>query len=285
MDNMKYINAFCFGMPKCGSTTVSSLLGGHAEICLHNQKEPADFLRYTSEKKRLSGYRVSNRTKVLLDFTTSYGLTDNRDTFFRNIKASGLKPEDAYFFLCVRRAEDMCRSYLAHVFSRRSVNVQTEKKDVLNELRGALDASGALVRLVEEAGAKNIFVVRFDDLVKDSTQSILATNMFKWLGLEPVATSTLWENSAGSARRYPDGVDKIVGILRNTAFFRMMPREIRAPLQQLFSTDATLPANYEDLSTELFQIAMSFREAKEMNRFYETISSGPVEVSGGNLNL
>lgn len=240
---------FCFGMPKCGTTTVSALLAAHPAISLHNQKEPGDFLQ-DPPRTSLSGYEVSPQTRWLADFTTTYGLSDRRDTFFSGLRAAGIDPRQARFVLCLREPADMAHSYLRHIVERRCVDLTKDLPAIRAEILSACDFGGAIDVLRAEAGPGAAFVVRFDDLTDAARQVRLADQLYTWLGLEVGGEAVAgWANAGGSVSRYPAALDRLAGLVRRTDWVRRMSPQNRARLRGLLSVvpDATpLPQDLVD---------------------------------------
>lgn len=223
---------FCFGMPKCGTTTVAELLNAHPAICLHNQKEPGDFLA-EKPNSSLAGYNQTVDTHWLADFTTTYGLSGQRDRFFAGLRISAIKPGSARYVLCLRDPADLACSYLRHIMERRSAAAAADTNAVRAEILSACDFEGAIACLERQAGRDAVFVIRFEDLADVAAQQRLAGALHDWLGIEPQEdTAPVWINAKGSARRYPAVLDRIAGVLRQTDLVRRMSPKARTYIKQ-----------------------------------------------------
>lgn len=226
---------FCFGMPKCGTTTVAALLNAHPAICLHNQKEPGDFLRQPPNTS-LSGYAQTADTRWLADFTTTYGLTDKRARFFAGLRQTGIDPADARYVLCLRDPADLCRSYLRHIAERRPINLATDLPAIRAEILSACDFCGAMETLKAEAGAATVFIVRFDDLADNDRQIQIAHSLYRWLGLESSSrVEVVWANAGGSVGRYPPLLDGLAVRVRQIDWVRRLSPKTRARLRGVLS--------------------------------------------------
>lgn len=268
---------FCFGMPKCGTTTVSGLLDAHPAICLHSQKEPGDFLR-SDATDRLSGYAVDENTRWLADFTTTYGLSDKRDLFFTALRGAGIAPTQARYVLCLRDPVDLGRSYLRHIAERRFIDVTVQVDDVRREILSACDMVGAVEHLQRAGGPDAGFVVVFDDLINEAAQRDLAQELFAWLNLDqPADAASVWANAGGSASRYPAVLDRMAGVLRRTDIVRGLSPATRARLRSLFAR----PTKAQDLPPQLIEDTMGWLEEQETvqaaRALLQGLRSGPID--------
>ncbi|WP_457936088.1 hypothetical protein [Mesorhizobium sp. 10J20-29] len=268
---------FCFGMPKCGTTTLANLLGAHPAICLHSQKEPRDFLP-GGRGNELSGYAITSATRYLLDFTTTYGMAGNRDSFFAQLRGASLRPEQMRYILCIREPSDLARSYLLHIARRRGVDVHREIEQVRAEILDACDMTGAVTYLANVAGLQSGFLVHFSDLVTSEGQQRLAGNIFRWLGLPPADIGRpVWSNAAASATRYPSYFAAFAALLRRTNMVRNLPPGFRATLRILVSS----PVQETLIDPPLIEEVLSWLQAQDAviasNFLLHTTTSGPLE--------
>ena len=251
---------FCFGMPKCGTTSVATLLDAHPAICMHNQKEPGDFLRKPA-KTRLSGYAVTDETRWLADFTTTYGLRGNRDRFFAALHSARIAPEKARYILCLRDPSELGRSYLRHIAERRSLDLTAQINFIRAEILSACDFEGAVTCLERKAGAASVFVVRFDDLMGKTAQRQLASALYDWLGLAPYGDiAQVWANVAGSTSRYPSALDRVAGALRRTDLVRSLSPQNRARIRRFFSRSS----NEQPVPPGLMEETLAWLEEQDL---------------------
>lgn len=270
---------FSFGMPKCGTTTVAAMLGQHPEICLHNQKEPGDFL-VPERAGRLSGYATTEKTRYLADFTTTYGTAENRSRFFSLLRSTNLSPEDMRYILCVRDPIALARSYLLHIAERKRINIGAEMYSVRHQILCACDMEGAMDALIEEAGPSRVFLVRFDDLLTEEGQCNLARQLYGWLGVSQIPlVKPLWENSQGSLTLYPRILVGVAASVRNTDLVRNLQPHLRGSIRRLLSR----PARRVEISRELIEDTLGWLEKKatfgKSVAFVNSTRSGPLDLA------
>jgi hypothetical protein len=269
--------AFCFGMPKCGTTSLAELLAHHPAISLHNQKEPADFLRGPRDPSDRSGYRVEDRTEWLLDFTTAYGLSHHRQNFLDNLRASGLDPKMQRYFLCLRPTRDLARSYLKHILLRRHSASLDKLDDITSEILSACDFVGAVRALEDNGCASSAYVVIFDELLTPEGQSRTFESITSWLSLHSSEPPQLvWANSLSSHTRYPGIIEGIAASLRETRMVRDMPPTLRRMFSRALSHPAEGAHLTSDVERELLARVQSSDKAQASDQFLSTIRSGPL---------
>lgn len=238
---------------------MATLLDAHPAICVHSQKEPCDFLEVKG-RERLSGYAVSDATRWVVDFTTTYGLHGNRDRFFSALRGAGIAPEQARFILCIREPTDLARSYLRHIIERRSPREGMRIDAVRAEILSACDFDGAIACLEREAGPEAVFVVRFEDISGEAAQRRLAGQLQEWLGVYPQQNaSPVWANAGGSVGRYPAALDRLAGVFRRTDLARRMSPHARARIRQVLS----LAPSQAAMPPEMVEQTLTWLEAQE----------------------
>lgn len=246
-------------MPKCGTTTVATMLSAHPAICMHSQKEPGDFLR-ENPRFRMSGYTTTDQSRWIADFTTSYGLTGNRARFFRGLRSAGIQPDSARYVLCLRDPADLARSYMNHMAERRGLYIATAMDGVRAEILSACDFDGAVADLEREIDPDHVFIVRFEDLHGKDRQRQLSSALFDWLDLPPLESdAVIWENVQGKSGRYPAFLDPLACLLRRTNLVRNLSPDSRARVRKTFSRTQESPP----VPTELVDETLAWLEAQD----------------------
>lgn len=275
-----YKRLFCFGMPKCGTTTVAALLNTHPAICLHSQKEPGDLLR-RPVPRGLAGYQTDTHTRVLADFSTQYGLTGNRARFIEGLSDLGLQAADARFIVCLRSPKDLARSYLQHISERRHVDLKTDRERIQQEVLSACDFRAALKFLYDQAGSGTAFVLKLEDVADGNRQADLFQRITTWLELPAVEDAVaVWANSVGSVGRYPRLIELLARMVRRTNFQRNMSPEARARIRNAFVRSGRPPAldplDIEQILTEI----MASDVVRDSQELLNTIETGPLATLG-----
>ena len=226
---------FGFGMPKCGTTTLSQLLALSAELSLHNAKEPNDFLsdNYTDLPK-LSGYKRTQETRYFVDFSTQYGTKSNRDRFIGNLRNSGLIGKSKVV-IALRDPEALARSYHRHLQSR----TRLSETEINRRISQALDFEGAIECLDRNFGRGQVFIVKFEDLLSLEAQKRTIDSIFDWLSIQPVPIEGLVSgNIADSARRYPFWLDRLMRRVREIGIIRSVPSSVRSRISGVLTQPA-----------------------------------------------
>lgn len=268
---------FCFGMPKCGTTSVAALLDSHPAICLHAQKEPGEFLHRPVEKS-LAGYRTSEETQFLADFTTHYGLRGNRERFVEGLELAGIVPRDARYVICLRDPQDLAASYLRHIAERRWIEGEAQLAAVADEVASACDFAGALSFLIERAGHEAIFVAKFTDIADEQGQKALMANFCDWLDLSTARfAEPIWANAAGSIGRYPPQIESLAIRFRRTDLAKALSPQIRGRIRNVFVRTGEGRTISEEFVNRVLANLAGSEDVQRSREVLTQLRSGPLD--------
>jgi len=263
---------FSFGMPKCGTTTLGALLALGPGLALHNAKEPNDFISESVEDlPRLSGYKITNATRWLVDLSTQYGMPRYRDEVLDKIAALGLLKR-ARFVLSMRPPEAVASSYFEHLTTRSGLTATDDSEEIRSRIDGATDFITVLDTLIARVKPEQIYVVKFEDLIGIEAQRHTMAGLSDWLGVAPIVpTAAMERNTAGQARSYPSSLETLAGRIRQLDAIRRLSPGLRSRISRLLTQRVTRPT--ESFCPRLWTDPGLLSRSSEL---YAALSTGPL---------
>lgn len=274
--NQSFDWLFCFGMPKCGTTTLGALLALNPGLAVHNAKEPNDFITEPVEGlPRLSGYKMMESTIWLVDLSTQYGMPSYRDEVLDKMATLGLLNR-ARFVLCFREPEALARSYFEHLTTRSGLSAIKNSEEIRRRLHGAMDFVTVLDTLIARVTPEQIYVVKFEDLIGIEAQRRTIASLSEWLGVAPVVpTDVMKRNTAEQARSYPILLDALAGGIRQLDFVRFLSPQLRSRISRLLTRRVSRPT--ESFCPDVWTDTGLLLRSSEV---YAALSTGPLPPSG-----
>ncbi|GHA85110.1 hypothetical protein GCM10009069_05280 [Algimonas arctica] len=266
---------FSYGMPKSGTTTLSSILGLSPDISVHFAKEPNDFIdRLPSELPNFSGYQIKKTTKYLADFSTQYGTELNRNYFLENLEAVGLLCSSRFIF-SLREPRALSKSYFGHLTRQSGLDPKKDASIISNRINSAIDYRSSINLLTAIVKPSQIFVVNFNDLMELDSQQRLANQLCVWLGVPPIKVmEVVRRNTAKTARRYSAPIDKLISSMRRINLVRSLPPNVRSSISYLLSHKI----NEETIRFDVEEWVNIIR-LKDSESFFNNLVSGPLDNS------
>lgn len=274
--NPSYDWLFSFGMPKCGTTTLGALLALSPGLALHNAKEPNDFITKSVEDlPRLSGYRITDATRWLVDLSTQYGMPSYRDEVLDKMAALGLLNR-ARFVLSVRPPKALAGSYFEHLTTRSGLTATKDSEEIRGRIDGATDFTTVLDTLIARVTPEQIYVVKFEDLIGFEAQRRTMAGLSDWLGVAPIVpTEAMERNTAGQARSYQSSLETLAGRIRQLDSVRLLSPGLRSRISRLLSRQVSRPT--ESFCPGRWTDAALLSRSSEL---YAALSTGPLPQAG-----
>ena len=262
----------CMGMPKCGTTTLAHLLDQQSALSVHTQKEPNDLLEVPlGEELPLAGYRITESTRFLVDFSTIYGMASNRDRSFEFLRAAGLIGRTKAI-VCLRNGAGLAESFFRHMVTRRGYDPDADAEKIRSEIADTLDYREALRDVGQALGEENVFVTKLEDLKDHEGQTRTLRKICDWLGVEmEKVQSSAALNAHGTARRFHPALHDLMMRLRRSSVVKSLPPSVRKSGARLL----TRPAGTTDAAFDLASWTDA-RTLRDSDALYDRLRTGPL---------
>lgn len=162
------VDFIIIGAGKCATTTLSTILANHPEVCFSRVKEPCFFCKSRDWRKGLSEYEklFDGDAKVCGDASTTYTclptfnleIWNNIYEYNNNMK----------FIYMIRNPIDRIISHYMHTFQRGYTNLSIE--EAIKKIPIFIDITRYYTQIspfIEKFGRQNVLIILFEDFMQD----------------------------------------------------------------------------------------------------------------------
>lgn len=269
----------CGGFPKCGTTTVAGIFDLLPGYTVHPSKEPGglqkeSFLASSYQRS----FNSSNYLETLVDFTTTYGLEENRNRVIENLRISGLI-SSCRAIVCVRDPFQQSFSNFKHKVGHLQflgempkVLSQDECSKVVSQLPMEQDYRGSIDCFADALGPENLFVIRMEDLAGAQRQVETVSKLTKWLRCDstPLLDTHVILNDSRQIYYYGSWLQKLRDIAVAFGAARFLSIKARANIRRMLGRKSNA-----DFDADYIKSLIERNISKEQTLFYDSLVTGP----------
>lgn len=272
----------CAGFPKCGTTSVARILDMLPSCHLHPDKEPGALLDPDLKKEDyVRTFLALEDDRVIIDFTTSYGFTLNRERVISKVCDFGLE-NSTKVVICVREPLSQAASNFEHKLRA----LETGEGAVLSPSPGQYRVLIEEV-LAEQAyresidyfcnvvGEGNVYLVRIEDVSTLEAQYKIALDFCRWLDV-PLLNQLghmVKMNRSNHIYRYGFTMRSVRNVLRKLGFGHFLSIEIREKLRSVLGQKIVV-----QYDKKYVEDVINRSVSDESRKFYSTLETGLVRV-------